>query len=202
MPKKKTLEEFLESSIKIHGDKYDYSKCVYSGNKIKVEIICKDHGAFLQTPNDHTGGHGCRKCSEENHVNYNMKDSLLDKNKNNPLDFYVIHLKSADESFIKVGISKEVKKRHINIKTKSGYFISSFLIFPCTIEEGTVIERQLLSSLRENYKYVPKIKFPGYKECLNLLAYNNILDKLKLILSKEYHRSDLVGKILDYEYGE
>jgi hypothetical protein len=41
MPRKLTLEEFVEKAIEIHGGKYDYSKVVYKGNnKTPVEIIC------------------------------------------------------------------------------------------------------------------------------------------------------------------
>ena len=81
-----------------------------------------------------------------------MKDSLLPENKNKPLDLYIINLTSDNESFIKVGISKEVKKRHTNIKTKSGYDVNSFLIFPCTVEEGTIIEVSTPDSVEDNYR--------------------------------------------------
>jgi hypothetical protein len=202
MPARKTKEQFIESSIKIHGNKYDYSKVEYSSNKLKVCIICPIHGEFMQTPNDHIGGHNCRVCSEENHTNYNMKDSFLEENKDKPLDLYVINLTSSDESFIKVGISKQVRLRHINIKTKSGYEYTSFLTFPCTVQEGTIIERTVLSSLRKSHKYTPKVKFPGYKECLHLSAKDDILEKIKQILVEDYHRSDIVAKILEYEYGK
>lgn len=202
MPARKTKEQFVETSIKIHNQKYDYSKVVYSSNKNKVCIICPVHGEFMQTPNDHIGGHGCRKCSEENHSNYNMKDSFTEENKNKPLDFYVINLSSSDESFIKVGVSKQTKLRHINIKTKSGYDYSPFLIFPCTVQEATVIERDVLSSLRQGYRYIPKVKFPGYKECLSLCAKDVILKKIQTILTQEYGRSDIVAKILEFEYGK
>ena len=39
---------FIEKSIKIHGDKYDYSKVVYIKSQEKVIIICKENGEFLQ----------------------------------------------------------------------------------------------------------------------------------------------------------
>ena len=54
---------FIKKALKIHGDKYDYSKVVYIKAKIKVEIICrKGHDSFPITPNDHLNGRGCRKC--------------------------------------------------------------------------------------------------------------------------------------------
>ena len=57
---------FIEKSRKIHGDKYDYSKVVYKGNKTPVCIICPKHGVFYQKPNSHLNGCGCTKCKGEN----------------------------------------------------------------------------------------------------------------------------------------
>ena len=64
MSKRKTTEEFINEAKIIHGDKYDYSKVVYLGNKNKVEIICSIHGNFLQTPNSHLSkAQGCSSCA-------------------------------------------------------------------------------------------------------------------------------------------
>jgi very-short-patch-repair endonuclease len=60
---KKTSEEFIKVSKKLHGDIYDYSKVEYIGCKIKVKIICKKHGEFEQTPDSHVQGCGCNKCA-------------------------------------------------------------------------------------------------------------------------------------------
>ena len=58
-----TKEEFIEKSILVHGDKYDYSKVDYINSTAKVIIICKEHGEFLQIPSDHyNSGCGCQKC--------------------------------------------------------------------------------------------------------------------------------------------
>jgi len=62
--KKTTVEEFIINSIRIHGDRYDYSKVVYANNHTNVIIICPIHGEFLQTPNAHLIGHGCQKCGK------------------------------------------------------------------------------------------------------------------------------------------
>jgi len=59
---KKTTNEFIEESIEIHQDKYDYSKVEYKNCNEKVIIICKEHGNFEQIPKDHLNGHGCIKC--------------------------------------------------------------------------------------------------------------------------------------------
>jgi len=61
-----TIKEFIQKSVKVHGDLYDYSKSDYKGNKIPVIIICKKHGDFYQIPNSHMRGRSCPKC----HKNY------------------------------------------------------------------------------------------------------------------------------------
>ena len=52
-------------SIKIHGNKYDYSKVIYIDCSLPVEIICPIHGSFFQKPQIHMKKkipHGCPKC--------------------------------------------------------------------------------------------------------------------------------------------
>jgi very-short-patch-repair endonuclease len=60
--KKWTQKVFLKEVAKVHGEKYDYSKSVYKGNKINLTIICSEHGEFQQTPSNHLKGTGCMKC--------------------------------------------------------------------------------------------------------------------------------------------
>jgi very-short-patch-repair endonuclease len=54
---------FISKAIKIHGDKYVYSKVNYVNAKTKVIIICKTHGEFTQTPSNHLNRHNCQKCA-------------------------------------------------------------------------------------------------------------------------------------------
>jgi very-short-patch-repair endonuclease len=62
--KKKTIKQFIEEAMNIHGTLYDYSKSVYINYNTNLIIICKIHGDFLQTPNSHIGLKcGCFKCS-------------------------------------------------------------------------------------------------------------------------------------------
>jgi len=54
--------DFIEKAIHLHGDVYDYSKVEYLKSTSKIIIICKKHGEFLQTPDNHLQGNGCNNC--------------------------------------------------------------------------------------------------------------------------------------------
>lgn len=56
--------EFIEKSILIHGDRYNYYLVDYVNARQKVKIICKDHGVFEQVPYSHAKGYGCSKCAD------------------------------------------------------------------------------------------------------------------------------------------
>ena len=58
----KTQDDFVKESRDVHGDKYDYSKVEYKGDKEKVCIICPEHGEFWQIPHNHLKGKGCPDC--------------------------------------------------------------------------------------------------------------------------------------------
>ena len=62
---KYTLDEVISLlKEKSNGD-YDYSLIKsYSNNKEKLPIICKKHGIFMQTLQEHTHGCGCPKCAQ------------------------------------------------------------------------------------------------------------------------------------------
>ncbi len=77
---------FIEKSVEIYGEKYDYSKINYINNHTKVCIVCPEHGEFWQTPIQHLRGHGCPKCRKGNH-NFD-ENELLEKIKNVYGDIY------------------------------------------------------------------------------------------------------------------
>lgn len=56
-------KEFIEKSNKKHNHKYDYSKVNYINNRKDIEIVCKSHGSFFQSPQEHLQGNGCPKCT-------------------------------------------------------------------------------------------------------------------------------------------
>ena len=103
--KKDNKDDFVEKSILIHGNKYDYSNVVYINNKTKVKIICKNHGEFLQSPVHHKNGSGCQKCKsstgeriirnflikKSEHFTEQAKFSTCKNKKELSFDFYIEH---------------------------------------------------------------------------------------------------------------
>jgi hypothetical protein len=63
MGRASTTGEFVSKAKKIHGELYSYENSQYKNNHTKVIINCKNHGDFLQRPQDHLRGKGCLQCS-------------------------------------------------------------------------------------------------------------------------------------------
>ena len=63
---RKSKNDFIKKSNKIHDNKYDYSLIDYKNSSTKVKIVCPVHGTFEQTPNHHLRGQGCKKCGYDN----------------------------------------------------------------------------------------------------------------------------------------
>jgi hypothetical protein len=62
----KTTEQFISESQSIHGNKYNYTRVIYTTVKLKVCIICPKHGEFFMRPGDHIHSkQGCRACSND-----------------------------------------------------------------------------------------------------------------------------------------
>lgn len=75
LDRRATKEEVLQKFANTHSDKYDYSRFEYVSSKEKVEIICRKHGSFWQTPEQHASGSGCKACANETAGSY-LKYSL------------------------------------------------------------------------------------------------------------------------------
>ena len=57
-----TTDKFKIKATLKHQGKYDYSLVNYQGFNSKIEIVCPDHGSFMQRANNHLAGIGCNKC--------------------------------------------------------------------------------------------------------------------------------------------
>lgn len=85
-----TTEDFIRRANIIHNNFYSYELVDYKRRDQLVEIVCKYHGSFLQTPHGHLNGRGCRKCKyskgekmiqdilTENEINFKTQIKLED----------------------------------------------------------------------------------------------------------------------------
>ena len=69
---RKTKADFIKDAKEVHGEKYNYQKVKYKGNRVGIIIICpnknhgpKNNGEFLQSPYNHLMGKGCKDCGIE-----------------------------------------------------------------------------------------------------------------------------------------
>lgn len=60
--KTSNTKEFITKAIIIHKNEFIYDNVNYLTSRQKVEIICKKHGSFWQSPNKHLMGRKCPKC--------------------------------------------------------------------------------------------------------------------------------------------
>jgi hypothetical protein len=60
----KSKLEFIKEAEEVHGNLYNYSKVDYINVDTPVEIVCKTHGVFYQTPWRHIKQkNGCKLCN-------------------------------------------------------------------------------------------------------------------------------------------
>jgi hypothetical protein len=64
LPTNNKTNNFISKATKIHGYRYDYSNVNYINAKTKINIICKIHGEFEQTPSNHLSKYNCQKCAK------------------------------------------------------------------------------------------------------------------------------------------
>ena len=111
---KRSLESVIKKCKETHGDKYDYSLIKeYNNDREKLPIICRKHGVFFQTMNNHINGkQGCPKCGVEKSID--TKRLTFDKFKqrafekhNGEYDYIECDMRDGNET--KVGI---ICKKH------------------------------------------------------------------------------------------
>lgn len=162
---KKTTEEFIQESSKIHNNRYSYKNAIYKANNKKLYITCNVHGDFLQIPSAHLSGQGCPKCNQvgvysENFFNQNPQA------KDQKASLYFIKLSNDSEAFWKVGITQQTNLNNRFDKI-SNYNCEIINIVETTLYDAFCLEQ----NIKEEYsssQYIPKHKFGGHTECFSV----------------------------------
>ena len=160
--KNKGLESFIKEANLRFNFKFDYTETVYKNTMTKVKIVCPDHRAFFQTPNEHLQStYACPACYAV-YNSFKLEDYEKLCTKGSCL--YVVHLSNKDEQFYKIGISKNPDKRFKQFK-RAGFNIGDNIIL-FNQDAGLIfcLEDDLLGTHKEG-KYTPTTKFKGYTEC-------------------------------------
>ena len=117
---RKTADDFIADANRVHGNKYDYSITDYKAARHKINILCPEHGVFVQTGNNHLSGSGCPSCAEYG----------FDAGK--PASVYVLRVEGMHGEFTGYGITGNTNKRlqqHTRKLRQSGFEIVESVIF-------------------------------------------------------------------------
>jgi len=107
-------EDFINKSLLIHNNKYDYSLVEYVNTQTKVKIICPIHGEFEQKPKKHLVGQGCYSCGIEK-----IKEKTIKSNDTFINEANLIHNNKYDYSLVE----------YVNSHTKTNFICIEHGIF-------------------------------------------------------------------------
>ena len=165
--RRSSTEEFIDKSIAVHGEKYDYSKANYIHAKDKLLISCtvEGHEDFLQTPNDHLTGYGCPACGLVN--GGFSRSQFITTAKGRVCTLYLILCFDGEESFYKIGITSKSVKHRFGRVVRMPYQFNTLMEYKSKAEIIWNLEKTCHREFRR-YSYTPKKYFEGYTECFTL----------------------------------
>jgi hypothetical protein len=139
-----STSEWIQNAKKIHGDKYDYSKVEYVNNKTDIIIICKEHGEFQQTPNNHLQGNNCPKCAINKLTS--TTEEFIEKAKKIHGDKYNYQKVEYVNSYTKVTI---ICKEHGEFEQKPSSHLSGNNCPKCAINKQTLTKEEFIEKAKE-----------------------------------------------------
>ena len=160
-------EEYALSQLKENNfdNSREFNILTFDGNKSKVEVTCQiGHKYTTNIYRRLKEKYSCSECHKKYlYISNNVTDDNVETI---PCTLYILKFKSEQETFYKVGISKNLKKRLTNLKTKTPYNIEVISTFETSLEEAFTQEQNYLKTYKY-FKYRPLINFGGSTECLS-----------------------------------
>jgi hypothetical protein len=152
---KSNYENFSKQANIVHNFKYEYPDKNYTNSVTKINILCKNHGLFSQTPGNHLNGVGCPKCSGNKRLT--IQEFIKAANiKHNNLYYYPdLNYKRYDDEIeigcYRHGVFKQIVRNHL-----SGRGCQT-----CRNSKGELLIKQILDV--NNIRYKQQYKFNDLK---------------------------------------
>lgn len=153
---------FIDRSTEIHKKRYDYSLVEYKNNKTKVKIICRNHGEFLQRPNDHLMGQGCPECKKikiGRGKKLGKKNFVLEsiKTHGHLYDYTKVKYKRGDKKVIII-----CEKHGEFLQTPKNHILGNGCP-KCKMSKGEITIMNYLKSIEIEYEYQKMFKYRNKK---------------------------------------
>lgn len=181
---KSTTSDFIEKSIKVHGDLYEYSAAEYKGDSEKVSMLCKFHGLFRQLASNHLQGAGCPNCAEDSRHGYRKSRYVAncEKKYEGLSKLYLVSCMGYGELFYKIGITSTTVSKRFACSRALPYNWES--LHQVTGPAGTIWDAEkLFHKYYKEKSYTPEIKFAGSTECfldIDLEEFKRLCEEFKI----------------------
>lgn len=168
MTKKITLATFIERSVLIHGNRYDYSNSVLNGITKPISIVCQVHGEFRQIANSHShGGHGCPACAGNKKSTTEIFIEKCNKIHNYKYSYEAVFYKNATSKII------ITCKDHGNFEQAPTDHLGGKGCFVCAHDSIGLQSRKLLADFISESNEIHNFKY-NYSESLYTGAYTKV----------------------------
>lgn len=168
-----SANKFVIKANKIHNNLYDYSLVKYKNSSIFIDIICKEHGIFEQSPNNHLNKQGCPKCVGK----FKTTEDIIN-------DFTKIHGDKYDYSKVNYVSAKDkvliICKKHGEFLQRVNHHIKRKQGCPiCKESKGENKIREFL--LKNNINFIFQHRF---KDCIDTrpLPFDFYLPELNICI--------------------
>ena len=166
-----STQEFTQKAILKHNNFYTYDRTDYNKSNESIIIRCPFHGDFIQLPNTHLNGAGCKTCANiKSNIGYsNLAKEDIENSKYIKCSFYLLKFNTLDMEYYKIGMSTNLKERIRKLKGSHKasvellYELESNL-FDCAKYEGELLKKYKKYNKKGEVPY----RIEGSTECLSI----------------------------------
>lgn len=192
-------DEYVKNATEVHNGKYTYGEIIYEDERAYINVICPDHGKFVQYCQSHLRGHGCPECGFiiTGSARRLPKEEVIKRfiimhgNRYEYLDF--------EYTTVENQISIKCKKHGTFLQTVREHMSGSGCK-KCKMPHGEQMINNYLTQL--NIKFSDQKQFPGCRYILPL-SYDFYVDDYNLCIEyngeQHYKIVELYGGEKDYK---